>query len=114
MQKISELQHRDVININDGKKLGYIRDIELDVAKGSIEALVLPGEARFYGLFGKNDEQVIGWDKIYKLGADVILVQPDKKAPPPPAHGAQPRQTDIPSLKQKYSYHPFDDDFIDF
>lgn len=48
--KISELQEKDVVNIADGRKLGQIYDLELDMQKGVIQAIVVPGETRWFGL----------------------------------------------------------------
>lgn len=46
---ISELRRKDVINEIDGKKLGYVYDIEIDINAGSIDAVIIPGESRFLG-----------------------------------------------------------------
>lgn len=75
MIKVSELRMRDVVNILDGRRLGVIKDIELDLEKGQVEALILPGSGKFMGIFGKNEDLVIPWEKIKKLGMDVILVE---------------------------------------
>lgn len=48
--KISDFQTKDVINITDGKRLGQISDLELDLKQGRIEAIVVPGYSRFMGL----------------------------------------------------------------
>lgn len=74
MIKVSDLRMRDVINVSDGRRLGVIKDIELDLEKGQVKAIILPGIGKFMGLFGKNDDLVIPWDNIKKLGVDVILV----------------------------------------
>jgi YlmC/YmxH family sporulation protein len=76
MIKISDLRDREIINTNDGKRLGPIKDIELDLDQGYIKALVLPGMngGRVLGIFGRNDEMVIPWEKIVRIGVDVILV----------------------------------------
>lgn len=75
MVKISDLRQRDVINVVDGRKLGNIKDIELDVEKGRIKAIVLPGSSSFFSIFSRNDEVVVAWDKVQKIGIDVILVE---------------------------------------
>ena len=59
----------------DGKRLGTIYDVEIDMASGKVIALVVPGEARFLGIFGREEEHVIPWDRIRKVGTDVILVE---------------------------------------
>jgi len=74
MIKISDLRMREVINVNNGKKLGLIKDIEIDLDAGRVKSVVLPGNSRILGFFGRNDDVVVPWQKIRKLGMDVILV----------------------------------------
>jgi YlmC/YmxH family sporulation protein len=75
--KISDLRDREIINILDGRRLGPIKDIVLDLEQGKINAIVLPGFAggRFLGLFGRNDDIIIPWEKINRIGVDVVLVE---------------------------------------
>ncbi|WP_309122901.1 YlmC/YmxH family sporulation protein [Paenibacillus sp.] len=75
--KISDFQTKDVINIVDGKKLGQISDIELDLRVGRIDSIVVPSSGRFFGFFGGGTDVVIPWRSIVKIGADVILVKLD-------------------------------------
>ncbi len=75
--KISDFQTKDVINIVDGKKLGQISDIELDLRVGRIESIVVPSAGRFFGFFGGGADVVIPWRSIVKIGADVVLVKLD-------------------------------------
>lgn len=74
MCKISELRERDVINLYDGKRLGSICDIDVDPMTGRIQAVVVPGPGRFLGLFGHGNDYVIPWERIIRIGPDVILV----------------------------------------
>jgi len=74
MVKISELKQKDVININDGRRLGVVYDVEIDMEKGKIDALVVPGTGKILGLFSKESDIVISWENIKKIGADVILI----------------------------------------
>ncbi|MFF2482898.1 YlmC/YmxH family sporulation protein [Paenibacillus sp. NPDC058071] len=77
--KISDFQTKDVINIVDGKKLGQISDLELDLRQGRIDSIVIPQYTRFLGLFGSaGAEVVIPWRNIVKIGADVVLVRIDE------------------------------------
>lgn len=75
MLKTSDLKLKEVINIMDGKRLGTITDIEIDIETGRLTAIVVPGAGKFLGFFGRNGDVVIPWDKINKIGADVILVE---------------------------------------
>lgn len=75
MVKTSDLKSKSVVNVVDGKQLGGIVDIEIDVDSGRLTAIVVPGPGRFLGLFGRNQDIVIPWDKINKIGVDCILVE---------------------------------------
>ncbi len=86
MVRVTDLRSREVVNTVDGKRLGAISDLEIDLGTGRVTALIVPGEGRFFGLFGRDEEYVIPWDRIKKIGADVILVEvagfTDLDAPP--------------------------------
>lgn len=75
MIKTSDLKLKEVISVIDGKRLGTISDIEIDTDTGRLTALIVPATSRFLGLFGRGEEVVIPWEKITKIGFDVILVQ---------------------------------------
>lgn len=75
MVKTSELRMKDVINVVDGRRLGLIGDLELDLERGQVKSVVVPGASRFLGLFGRDRDTVIDWDQIQKIGQDVILVE---------------------------------------
>ncbi len=78
MGKISEFQIKDVVNISDGKRLGQIGDIEINLTTGKIEAIVISKTGRVLGFFGKDEDVVIPWSNIIKIGEDVILVRTNK------------------------------------
>lgn len=75
MIKISELRTRDVINIVDGKKLGNIIDIDLDLENGRVLGLVMPGQSKGFNIFSRREEVTVPWHKIIRIGRDVILVE---------------------------------------
>lgn len=50
MIKISDLQAKDVVNVQDGQKLGQIHDVEIDLKMGQIKAIVVPAESKLFGL----------------------------------------------------------------
>ncbi|CAB1128477.1 essential sporulation protein [Candidatus Hydrogenisulfobacillus filiaventi] len=77
MVKTSELRVKDCINLTDGRRLGLIGDLELNLAEGRVEAVVIPGPARFLGLGAREPDVVIPWHRILKVGVDVILVRTD-------------------------------------
>ena len=72
--RLSEIQNKDVININTGMKIGNIIDIKINSETGKIESLILE-KRKFSSIFSSNDEIEIYWNQINKIGEDVILVE---------------------------------------
>jgi sporulation protein, YlmC/YmxH family len=72
-----DLKQREVINISDGRRLGFVYDIEINFENGKVESIVVPGPSRIKNLFGKSGDIVIPWDKIERVGDDIILVSFD-------------------------------------
>ena len=73
---LSELRTKDVVNTLDGKRLGKVMDIEFDACTGQVEALVVPGEFKVgHVLRGEKCGLVIPWQRIRKIGENVILIQ---------------------------------------
>ncbi|HHY75196.1 MAG TPA: YlmC/YmxH family sporulation protein [Firmicutes bacterium] len=75
MIRASDLATRDVVNTVDGRRLGNIVDLELDLATGRILAVIVPGQPKMLGVFGRSDDYVVPWENIKKIGEDVILVE---------------------------------------
>lgn len=75
MMKASDLREKEVINIRDGARLGLIEDIEVNLEKGRIESLIVPGNGGLLSLFSnKSNDYIINWKNIIRIGNDVILV----------------------------------------
>ena len=75
MVKKSELKLKDVIDINRGKKLGYIDDVDINVEEGTIKAIIIPStQYKVFSFFTKKQDMIIDWNDIHKIGEDVILV----------------------------------------
>lgn len=73
---LSELRTKDVVNTLDGRRLGKVMDIEFDAGNGCVEALVVPGEFKVSSVLrGEKCGIVIPWQRICKIGENVILVQ---------------------------------------
>ena len=73
---LSELRTKDVVNTLDGKRLGKVMDIEFDPRDGQVDALVVPGEFKVGSLIrGEKCGIVIPWQRICRIGENVILVE---------------------------------------
>lgn len=74
MTSFVELRRKEVINMRDGARLGCICDFEIDCCSGLVRSIVVPGPPRFFGLLKSDEELVIPFNHITKIGGDVILV----------------------------------------
>ena len=74
MCRITDMRCKEVINICDGARLGFVCDVEFDICTGHITAIIVPGPCKYFGLFGRMDDFVIRWCDIDKIGEDIILV----------------------------------------
>ena len=72
--RFCDLRQKEVINVRDCQKLGFVADIEFDPNCGKICQLIIPGPSKFCGLFGRETECVIGWNCVRQIGGDIILV----------------------------------------
>ena len=73
--RMVELRYKEVINICDGCRLGFVGDVEVLLPEGRVTALIVPGPCRFFGLFGRGEEYYVPWDCIKQIGDDIILVE---------------------------------------
>lgn len=74
ISRIADLRQKEVINIVDGKRLGFVKDAEFSLDTGRIVSLILPGRWSLFRIFGRIEEMVIPWRDIKKVGEDIILV----------------------------------------
>ena len=84
--RMSDLRCKEVINISDGCRLGFVCDAEIDLSNGRVCAIIVPGPCRFFGFFGRGEEFIIPWDNIRRFGDDIILVEInfERQRPPRP------------------------------
>ena len=75
--RLSELAKKDVININDGSKIGNITDILID-DKGYVLSLVVDKSNFSFSFFTAKDVMLIDFNNIEKIGEDVIIVKIEK------------------------------------
>ncbi|SDH91349.1 MULTISPECIES: YlmC/YmxH family sporulation protein [Alteribacillus] len=72
--RISELQAKDIVNMHTGKRLGHAGDVDINVETGQVDAIIVGGSAKMMTLFNRDNEFVVPWTQIVKIGSDVILV----------------------------------------
>lgn len=73
--RLSDLQRKDIVNINDGRIIGRIIDAEINDKDGSLESLIIEKSKYMRSLFSSDSDVTIKFEQIKKLGSDVILVE---------------------------------------
>ncbi|NMM65610.1 YlmC/YmxH family sporulation protein [Clostridium sp. P21] len=73
LYSIGNLRSMEIIEINTGAKLGFIKDLKVDCDECKIISIVLPSAKISW--FGKSDDIEIPWENIKKIGVDVVLVE---------------------------------------
>ena len=73
--RVPELRYKEMTNVTDGSRYGYVGDAEVDLETGQVRALVVPGRLRLFGLLGREEDTVVPWEAVRRIGADIILVE---------------------------------------
>ncbi len=71
--RLSDLQKKDIVNVNDGKRIGNIIDIHINL-EGQMDEIIIEKSTFLISFFSSKNEISIKWDQIKKIGEDVILV----------------------------------------
>ena len=74
-RRVTDLSCKEVVCIADGSRLGYVSDVEVEVPRGQVQSIIVPGKCRFFGLLGHTEDYVIPWEAIRRVGDDIILVE---------------------------------------
>ena len=71
-----DFKHKEVINICDGKRLGFVQDVCADLDSGRITSIIVPGGTnKLMSLFSNTNDIVIQLEKIRCISEDLILVE---------------------------------------
>ncbi|MCM1023911.1 MAG: YlmC/YmxH family sporulation protein [Prevotella sp.] len=75
---LTALRNKEIINIKNGARLGYIDDLEFDTGTSEVKSFIVYGRARFFGLLGREDDIVIDCGDIEIIGVDTVLISADE------------------------------------
>lgn len=89
--RFTQIQCKEVICIRDGRRLGYVEDVIVEVPEGRVCSIIVPGSCRYLGVIGRGDDYIIPWNCIRHIGPDILLVDtkpeeckaPRRKGNPP-------------------------------
>ena len=77
--RMGELRNKEVINVKDGTRIGFVCDVEIDTHTAVLTAVVVYGRLRLFGLMGREEDFVIPWQDIVLIGDDAVLVNFEEK-----------------------------------
>lgn len=71
-----DFKRKEVINITNATRLGYVQDVCADLETGKITSIIVPGGAnKLLNFFSASNDIVIEWEKITCIGENLILVE---------------------------------------
>ncbi len=75
--RFSAISGKEIVNLNDGSRLGIIGDSDLliDEKTGKIMALLIPEERGFFSFLSSSALMEIPWQAIKKIGSDMIIIE---------------------------------------
>ncbi len=75
MSRGIDFKQKEVIDINEGKILGFIVDVQADFDNGEINSIIVAKTGKIFNSIGGKNNITIPWNSIKKIGEDVILVE---------------------------------------
>ena len=83
--RMESLRDKEVINVKDGGRIGFVSDVELETEEAKLTAVVVYGRLRLFGLLGLEADFVVPWKDVVLIGEDTVLVSYE-----PPAQTQRP------------------------
>lgn len=79
MGRVSMFKNNEVVNLSDGRRLGFVSDADINFESGRLEAIMVAGAGKLFGAPAKDSELIIPFEKIKKIGDDVIIVDIEER-----------------------------------
>ncbi|KGG80285.1 YlmC/YmxH family sporulation protein [Caloranaerobacter azorensis H53214] len=78
--RLSKLGGKEIVNLNDGGRLGMVADSDLviDEKTGKIKYLIVPDNSLQLNILRNRTEIEIPWESIRKIGNDMIIIELDE------------------------------------
>lgn len=70
-----DFRQKEVINVADGKILGFVIDVDAELSDGAIKNIVVAQTGKILKSLGGKNNITIPWSKVKLIGEDVILVE---------------------------------------
>ncbi len=70
-----DFRQKEVVNVRDGKILGFVIDVDAELTNGAIKSIVVAGVGKLIKSLGGKNNITIPWNNVKLIGEDVILVE---------------------------------------
>ena len=70
-----DFRQKEVVNVRDGKMLGFVIDVDAELAEGTIKSIVVAQVGKVLKSLGGKNNITIPWSDVKLIGEDVILVE---------------------------------------
>lgn len=70
-----DFRQKEVVNITNGKILGFVIDVDAELTNGAIKSIVVAGAGKLIKSIGGKNNITIPWNNVKLIGEDVILVE---------------------------------------
>lgn len=80
--RLMELGNKEIVNLNNGGRLGLVADSDLiiDEETGEIISLLVPNRKISMRILGMESQGIeIPWSAIRKVGYDMIIIELDNR-----------------------------------
>ena len=54
--------------------VGFVSDVLVEMPEGKVSAIVVPGPCKVLGVAGRQEDFVIPWGAVCRIGPDIVLV----------------------------------------
>ncbi len=75
--RLSKLGGKEIVNLNDGGRLGILAESDLlvDERNGKIRGLLVPDFRNQFSIFSDKNFVEIPWECVRKIGNDMIIIE---------------------------------------
>ena len=71
----NELRCKEVVNMIDGRRLGHIVDMVIELSSARVLGFVLPGQKSGWNIFKSSEQLFVPYGCVVRIGEDTILIE---------------------------------------
>lgn len=75
MSRGIDFKQKEVVSVTEGKIVGFVVDVQADFQTGEINSIIVAKTGKIFNSLMSKNNVTIPWEKIVKIGEDVILVE---------------------------------------